>query len=70
MWLVGSLAILTLVEGDVMATAAKTDLTKILPGMAEKWTISDDGVVYTFTIRANVPPTSLSAMLSRTAFTA
>jgi oligopeptide transport system substrate-binding protein len=33
----------------------ETDLTKILPGMAEKWEISPDGITYTFHIRQNVP---------------
>jgi len=33
----------------------ETDLTKILPGMAEKWEIAPDGVTYTFHIRQNVP---------------
>jgi dipeptide transport system substrate-binding protein len=28
--------------------------TKVVPGLAEKWTISDDGTVYTFTLRKGV----------------
>lgn len=39
----------TLVRGK------EDDLNKIQPGMAEKWTISPDGLTYTFTIRKNVP---------------
>lgn len=31
------------------------DLGKIQPGMASKWTLSKDGLVYTFTIRKGIP---------------
>src|SRR5215813_5388965 len=33
----------------------ETDLGKIQPGIASKWSLSKDGLVYTFTIRNNVP---------------
>jgi oligopeptide transport system substrate-binding protein len=33
----------------------ETDLGKIQPGMASKWSLSKDGLVYTFTIRNNIP---------------
>ncbi len=32
----------------------ETDLNKIQPGMAEKWTLSPDGLTYTFSIRKNI----------------
>jgi oligopeptide transport system substrate-binding protein len=38
-----------------LARGLETDLTKIMPGMAEKWELSQDGLVYTFSIRQNVP---------------
>jgi len=39
----------TLVRGK------EDDLNKIQPGMAEKWTLSPDGLTYTFTIRKGIP---------------
>src|SRR5260370_20406039 len=38
-----------------LARANEEDLNKILPGMAEKWDVSDDGLTYTFHIRNTVP---------------
>jgi len=39
----------TLVRGD------EQDLSKILPGMATKWDVSDDKLTYTFHLRNNIP---------------
>jgi oligopeptide transport system substrate-binding protein len=38
-----------------LVNAMEEDLNKVLPGMAEKWSTSQDGLTWTFNIRKNVP---------------
>lgn len=42
-------------EAFVGLTRMNEETTQIVPGMAESWTISDDGLVYTFKLLQNVP---------------
>ncbi len=39
---------------ETLVTFAGTDYTKVVPNLAERWEISDDGLTYTFYLRPNV----------------
>ncbi len=39
---------------ETLVTFAGTDYTKVVPNLAKSWTISDDGLTYTFKLRPNV----------------
>ena len=42
-------------ETFVGLTRMNEETTEIVPGMAESWTVSDDGLTYTFKLIPNVP---------------